>query len=55
MDDLKISHIDPAVNTQLINTLAKIYGPGVTVSRGKIHDYLGMDLDYLVNKSVKSQ
>jgi len=53
VDDLKISHKDPAVNTQLILALAKIYGPGVTVSRGKVHDYLGMDLDYTGDKNVK--
>ena len=52
VDNLKISHIDPAVNTQLIKTPVKIYGPGITVSRGKVHDYLGMDLDYSGNKRV---
>ena len=35
VDDLKVSHLDPAVNTQLLKHLAKIYGPGITVSRGK--------------------
>ena len=48
VDDLKMSHKDAAVNTQTIKTLAKIYGPGITVSRGKVHDYLGMDLDYIL-------
>ena len=53
VDDLKISHNDAAVNTQTIKELAKIYGPKVTVSRGKVHDYLGMDLDYSGHKNVK--
>jgi len=53
VDDLKVSHLDPAVNTQLIKELAKIYGPGITVSRGKVHDYLGMDLDYTGDRNVK--
>jgi hypothetical protein len=53
VDDLKVSHLDPAVNTQTILALAKIYGPGITVSRGKVHDYLGMDLDYSGDKNVK--
>ena len=53
VDDLKVSHVDAAVNTQLILELAKNYGPGVTISRGKVHDYLGMDLDYTGNKNVK--
>ena len=34
------------MNTQTIKELAKIYGPGITVSRGKVHDYLGMKLDF---------
>ena len=53
VDDLKISHKDPAVNTKTIKQLAKIYGPGITVSRGKVHDYLGMDLDFTGHKNVK--
>ena len=53
VDDLKVSHLDPAVNTQLIKHLAKIYGPGITVSRGKVHDYLGMDIDYTGDHNVK--
>ena len=32
VDDLKISHKDAAVNTQTIKALAKICGPGITVS-----------------------
>ena len=44
VDDLKISHKDAAVNTQTIKALAKIYGPGITVSRGKVHDYLGVEI-----------
>ena len=53
VNDLKVSHLDPAVNTQLIKHLAKIYGPGITVSRGKVHDYLGMDIDYTGDHNVK--
>ena len=41
------------MKTQTIKALAKIYGPGITVSRGKVYDYLGMDLDYTGHKSVK--
>ena len=34
--------------------MAKIYGPKITVSRGPVHDDLGMDLDYseLVNVKI---
>ncbi len=45
VDDLEISHINPAINTQLIGSLAKIYQNKITVSHGKVHDYLGMDID----------
>ncbi len=45
VDDLKIGHINPAINTRLIGSLAKIYGNKIIVSHGKVHDYLGMDLD----------
>ncbi len=32
VDDLKISHIDPAINAQLKGSLAKIYGNKITVT-----------------------
>ena len=53
VDDLKISHVDPMVNTEFLLKLAKIYGPGINLSRGKVHDYLGMDLDYSSRGKVK--
>ena len=45
VDDLKISHVDSFEVTKLIRYLEKIYGK-VVVHRGKVHDYLGMDLDF---------
>ena len=53
VDDLKVSHVNTAEHTQTIRALAKIYGHGITVSRGKVHDYLGMDLDYSGHRNVK--
>ena len=53
VDDLKIRHKDAAVNTQTIKELTKIYRPGITVSRRKVHDYLGVDLDFTGHKNVK--
>ena len=41
------------MNNQTIRAFAKIYGPGITVSRRKVHDYLGMDLDYTGKKNIK--
>ena len=46
VDDLKCSHKDPKVNTRLAVYCASIYGDTVTVHRGKIHDYLGVNFDY---------
>lgn len=48
VDDLKISHVDSEVVTSVIGTLNKAYGKHapLTVTRGKVHDYLGMRLDY---------
>lgn len=42
---MKISHVDSFEVTKLVRYLEKIYGK-VVVHRGKVHDYLGMDLDF---------
>jgi hypothetical protein len=49
VDDLKISHEDEAVTQSMVELLQKKYGSDdapVTVTYGKVHDYLGMTLDY---------
>jgi hypothetical protein len=55
VDDLKISHIDPKVNTTILNLLDAKYGQEIvagkraplTINRGKNkHDFLGMIMDY---------
>ena len=48
VDDIKSSHVDPKVNDQFHAWLQKQYGDVVKVksTRGKIHPYLGMKLDY---------
>ena len=51
-DDLKISHINKAVVDHTIEWLRGIYGE-ICVSRGLVHDYLGMDLDYSEKGKVK--
>ena len=48
VDNLKISHEDPAVVTDIIRRLNDKYGkitPMVS-TRGKIHEYLGMTIDF---------
>jgi hypothetical protein len=49
MDDLKISHVDEQVIREMVDLLQAKYGSDdapVTVTYGKVHDYLGMTLDY---------
>ena len=55
VDDLKISHKDPKVVTRIINKLNKKYAKvnPLSVTRGKVHDYLGMVLDFREKKKVK--
>jgi len=46
VDDLKVSHVDPEVNESFAKDIMKIYGNKVTINRGDIHDYLGIDFDF---------
>ena len=48
VDDLKISHVDPDVVSQVISDLNSEFGDRdpLTVTRGKVHEYLGMTLDF---------
>jgi hypothetical protein len=46
VDDLKTLHIDPFQVTKFAAYLATIYGNGLVVHRGPIHNYLGMDLNF---------
>jgi hypothetical protein len=53
MDDLKISYMDPtAVVTDVIDRLEKVFGieGPLTKTRGSLHDYLGMTLDFFVGR-----
>ena len=48
VDDLKISHVDPDVVTDIINKLNDRYRKlkKLVATRGKIHDFLGITIDY---------
>ena len=48
VDDIKASHKDPKVVNWIIETLKEEYGneAPLTVSRGKVHSYLWMQLDF---------
>ena len=48
VDDLMSSHVDSKVNDEFLKWLNEMYGEHgeVTATRGKVHDYLGMVLDF---------
>ena len=46
MDDLKVSHKDKNVVLAFCVKMSELYGSGTKSSRGKVHDFLGMDLDW---------
>jgi hypothetical protein len=46
VDDLKTLHIDPFQVTKFADYLATIYGNGLVVHCGPIHDYLEVDLNF---------
>ena len=45
VDDLKVSHKDKHAATALTMKLGELYGSKTTICRGKVHEYLGMDID----------
>ena len=60
VDDCKLSHVDEKANDRMIEWLKQEYesifedGTGkMSVSRGKVHQYLGMTLDFSVKGQVK--
>ena len=57
IDDNKISHVYKDVVTDILNQISARFGD-LTVSRGNIHDFLGMKIevkDKVVNISMKDQ
>jgi hypothetical protein len=48
VDNLKVLHVDPAVVESILDLLNKHYGKEtlLVVTRGKIHEYLGMTLNF---------
>ena len=53
VDDGLASHVNPIENTKLLKYLNKIYGDGITFTRGKKFTYLGMDMDYTERKVLQ--
>ena len=52
VDDLKISHVNPKAVDKVVNWLDTLY-PGVTATRGKKYNYLGMTFDFSMPREVK--
>ena len=46
VDDLKVSHKEESAVTALAIKLSELYGSKTTICRGKVHEYLGMDIDW---------
>jgi len=55
VDDLKISHVSQSVVSSVIDKLNQEFGKllPLTVTRGKIHEYLGMTIDYSIPGKVQ--
>lgn len=54
MDDIKISHVDPKVVTGVIESIENKFRK-MSITRGKSHRFLGMDIMFQSNKTVKIQ
>ena len=53
VDDLKVSHKESTEVTKFVIALGGIYGDGLSVTRGNIHLYLGMDFYRSIKGDVK--
>ncbi len=51
VDDNKVSHEDEKVVTKMLNTIKQHFGD-LKISRGKVHDFLGMKIEFLGNQRV---
>ena len=54
VDDLKVSHVDAEEEEKFIQRMEETFDMDtpLTVSRGQVHDYLGMTLDFHNNGKV---
>jgi len=54
VDDLKASHVNPGLIKSFINWIMFMYEDvtKVKASRGKKHDYLGIEIDYSIDGKV---
>jgi hypothetical protein len=55
VDAIKVSHEDPEVVTQVLKLFEDVYGSKdapLTITRDKVHNYLGMTIDFSVDGKV---
>ena len=54
VDDLKTSHVDPAIVFRVLAEIDAEYGKiaKLTITRGKVHKYLGTTIDYFLPVKV---
>ena len=55
VDNLKISHVEAAVVTSILEMLSERFAmeSELTITRGKKHTYLGIDIDYSTQDIVR--
>ena len=53
IDDLNIYHKGTLEVTKFLHNFGQIYDESMTVHRGKVYDYLGMDLDFSTANPLK--
>ena len=53
VDDLMMSCEDNFELTKFLCYIANIYGPKLAMHLGNKHDYLGMDLEFINNRSLE--
>jgi Reverse transcriptase (RNA-dependent DNA polymerase) len=51
VDDMKVSHVDEAVVTDILQKIENTFGK-MTIARGKKHSFLGMNITFRVDKTV---
>ena len=52
VDDNKVSHVDPSVVTEVIDLMKSHFGD-LTVTRGKKHRFLGMNIEINEDKNIE--
>ena len=52
VDDLKVSHKKESAKDAFISKICNIFGNGNKVSRGKVHEYLRMDIYWYQDRTI---